>query len=79
MVIGTNETSYKAVVGRVKIEKRPFILFRWEDENHNEAGALLQQAETVRLVSDSGLISITELKPNMSIMGWSEELDDTWG
>ena len=71
MVIGTNETSYKAVVGRVKIEKRPFILFRWEDENHNEAGALLQQAETVRLVSDSGLISITELKPNMSIMGWS--------
>ena len=71
MVIGTNKTSYNAVVGRVKIEKRPFILFRWEDENHNEAGALLQQAETVRLVSESGLISITELKPNMSIMGWS--------
>ncbi len=71
MVIGTNETSYSAVVGRVKIEKRPFILFRWEDENHNEAGALLQQAETVRLVSETGLISITELKPNMSIMGWS--------
>lgn len=71
MVIGTNKTSYNAVVGRVKIEKRPFILFRWEDENHNEAGAILQQAETVRLVSESGLISITELKPNMSIMGWS--------
>ena len=55
----------------MKIESRPFILFKWKDENHNESGALLQQAETVRLVSDSGLVSITELRTGMKLLGWS--------
>ena len=31
----------------------------------------MQQAETVRLVSGSGLISITDLSPDMEIIGWS--------
>jgi len=71
MVTSSDGTSRTAIVGRVKIEKRPFILFKWIDENHNEAGALLQQAETVRLVSSSGLISITDLSNDMEIIGWS--------
>lgn len=71
MVSNSGGKSRTATVGRVKIERRPFILFKWRDENHNEAGALLQQAETVRLVSESGLISITDLSPDMKIIGWS--------
>ena len=71
MITSSDGKSRTATVGRVKIERRPFILFRWKDENHNEAGALLQQAETVRLVSASGLISITDLSPDMEIFGWS--------
>ena len=71
MVTSSDGTSRTTTVGRVKIERRPFILFKWKDENHNEAGALLQQAETVRLVSNSGLISITDLSPDMEIIGWS--------
>ncbi len=71
LVISKEEISRSATVGRVKIERRPFILFQWKDEKHNEAGALLQQAETVRLVSGSKLISVTELKPGMKIMGWT--------
>ena len=71
MVSNSEGKSRTATVGRVKIERRPFILFKWRDENHNEAGALLQQAETVRLVSESGLISITDLSPDMKIIGWS--------
>ena len=71
MITSSDGKSRTATVGRVKIERRPFILFRWKDENHNEAGALLQQAETVRLVSASGLISITDLSPDMEIIGWS--------
>ncbi|MGB1819258.1 MAG: 3-dehydroquinate synthase II, partial [Candidatus Poseidoniaceae archaeon] len=51
MVTSSDGKSRTATVGRVKIERRPFILFKWIDENDNEAGALLQQAETVRLVS----------------------------
>ena len=71
MVSNSEGKSRTATVGRVKIERRPFILFKWIDENHNEAGALLQQAETVRLVTESGLISITDLSPDMKIIGWS--------
>lgn len=71
LVMKNDGISRQATVGRLKIEKRPFILFRWKDEKHNESGAILQQAETVRLVSKSGLVSITELKPGMRILGRS--------
>ncbi|MBJ46720.1 MAG: 3-dehydroquinate synthase II [Euryarchaeota archaeon] len=72
LVVNGNEESRSCVVGRVKIEKRPFILFRWKNENDNEAGVLLQQAETVRLISEShGLVSVTELVPGMKLLGWN--------
>ena len=71
MVVNQDGYCRSATVGRVKIEKRPFILFRWRDEKHNEAGTLLQQAETVRLVSASrNLVSITELKSKTILLGW---------
>ncbi|MDC0556842.1 3-dehydroquinate synthase II [Candidatus Poseidoniaceae archaeon] len=72
MVVNSDGNSRSATVGRVKIERRPFILFRWKDENNNQAGALLQQAETVRLVSSSTqLISITELVKETILLGWT--------
>ncbi len=72
MVVNSNGDSRNCVVGRVKIEKRPFILFRWKNENDNEAGVLLQQAETVRLISESReLVSVTELVPGMQLLGWN--------
>ena len=72
MVVKSDGGSRNCVVGRVKIEKRPFILFRWKNENDNEAGVLLQQAETVRLISQSReLVSVTELVPGMKLLGWN--------
>ena len=72
MVLSESGTSRSAVVGRIKIEKRPFILFRWRDEKHNEAGTLLQQAETVRLVTGANeLVSVTELAEGTTLLGWS--------
>ena len=39
------------------------ILLKWVDENDNEAQAVFQQAETVRVVSLGGdAIAITEIK-----------------
>ncbi|MDR0911662.1 MAG: 3-dehydroquinate synthase II [Methanobrevibacter sp.] len=50
------------LVGRVKIEKRPFILIEAEYENV-KIKTLLQNAETIRLVSDNGeAISVSNLK-----------------
>ena len=72
MVLSESGASRSAVVGRIKIEKRPFILFRWKDEKHNEAGTLLQQAETVRLVTaENELVSITEIVEGTTLLGWS--------
>ena len=72
MVLSESGTSRSAVVGRIKIEKRPFILFRWKDEKHNEAGTLLQQAETVRLITAANeLVSVTELVEGTILLGWS--------
>ena len=72
MVLSSSGSTRSAVVGRIKIERRPFILFRWKDEKHNEAGTLLQQAETVRLVTAANkLVSITELVEGTILLGWS--------
>ena len=72
LVVNSKGESRNCVTGRVKIEKRPFILFRWKNENDNEAGVLLQQAETVRLISESReLVSVTELVPGMKLLGWN--------
>jgi len=53
-----------AIVGRVKIESRPFLIVRFA---HTESGisgqTFLQQAETVRLVSPSGdMPSVTSIQ-----------------
>lgn len=57
-----------AIVGRVKIEKRPLILVEAEAEGI-KLRTLLQNAETIRLVSDNGEpISVSELKTGQKIM-----------
>ena len=63
-----------ASLGRLKIERRPLILLRWIDENANEAQALFQQAETVRLVDLSSLPkSITDIAVGQTLLAWSEQ------
>ena len=60
MVVDQESSSRSVTVGRVKIEKRPFILFKWKDEKNNESGTFLQQAETVRHVGQPISAEVTE-------------------
>ncbi len=70
MVVNSSGKTKSAIIGRLKIEKRPFLLIKWTDEDNNQGGTLLQQAETVRLVLPSReLISITEILPKDKIFG----------
>ena len=70
MVVNSSGKTKSATIGRLKIENRPFLLIKWTDEDNNQGGTLLQQAETVRLVLPSGeLISITEIRPKDKIFG----------
>lgn len=62
-----------AQIGRLKIEKRPFLHIYWHNIFDKPASMFLQQAETVRLIkSDGGLVSITSLKKGDSILGWND-------
>ena len=57
------------VIGRLKIERRPFLLIRFQSESGIEGQIMLQQAETVRLVSKSGnTISVTDIEVDHEII-----------
>jgi 3-dehydroquinate synthase II len=61
-----------ARIGRLKIEKRPFLTIYWHNLFDKPSSIFLQQAETVRLINYSGeLISVTSLKVGDIILGWS--------
>jgi len=59
-VINLKGTLRHSTVGRVKIEKRPFLLVKYSD-GRVSGQAALQQAETIRLVGDEGLVSVTNI------------------
>lgn len=62
------------VIGRLKIEQRPLLLFRWVDENDKEGHMFLQQAETVRAVDTIGNpVSVTSLRTDDEILGWDDD------
>ena len=62
-----------ATVGRLKIERRPMLLFSLKNTNDKEAQIFTQQAETVRLVStEKENIAVTDLTIGQYILGWSD-------
>ncbi|RJV00087.1 MAG: hypothetical protein DWC10_00710 [Candidatus Poseidoniales archaeon] len=65
------------VLGRIKIEQRPMLKITANEShknqrNTNESHVYMQQAETVRLISDDARpISVTELSPTLCVIGWN--------
>lgn len=67
------------VVGRAKIERRPMLLVEAEHEGR-KLSAVLQNAETIRLVKgDGSLISVVDLKEGDEILGYVEEAGRHFG
>jgi len=67
------------VVGRAKIERRPMLLIEAEYEG-KKLSAVLQNAETIRLVKgDGSLISIVDLNKGDEIFGYIEEAGRHFG
>ena len=61
-------------VGRVKIERRPHTLVHWKTPDGRNGNAMLQTAETVRLVTPDGqAVAVTDLKPGLAILVHSED------
>jgi 3-dehydroquinate synthase II len=56
-----------AIIGRIKIEKRPLMLVEAEVSGH-KIKTIVQSAETIRFVTRSASISVSELKPNDEVL-----------
>jgi len=67
------------VVGRAKVERRPMLLIEAE-YNGKKLSAILQNAETIRVVAPNGEpISVVDLKEGDEILGYVEEAGRHFG
>ncbi len=67
-IISFNGSSRSVAVGRVKIERRPLIMIAAKLDGH-EGSAVLQNAETIRLVrADGSAVAVTDLKAGDQVL-----------
>ena len=71
-VLSHDGSKRAAVIGRLKVERRPFIMLRILTPM-GEGQIILQQAETVRLISSSGkAVSVTNIEEGAEILALNE-------
>jgi len=63
LIVDSEGNPRAAIVGRVKIERRPLLLIEAEVDDITYS-TIVQNAETIRLVSRDKAISVTELMPD---------------
>ena len=79
MAYDINGNGRAVVVGRSKIERRPMLLIEAEYEG-KKLSAVLQNAETIRLVrGDGSLVSVVDLQVGDEILGYVEEAGRHFG
>jgi 3-dehydroquinate synthase II len=81
-IVDTDGATREAVVGRVKIEKRP--MFRIQAEIETEDGVdvietLLQNAETIKVHTDAGRTAVTDLDPGDDVLVYYEDVARHFG
>lgn len=69
LAVGTGDRTQNVVVGRVKIEKRPLVLVEAE-AGSSRFNVILQNAETVCLVSGGSAVSIVDVKLGAPVSLW---------
>lgn len=72
MLVSSNGSTMTSYVARSKIELRPMVLVIAESKG-NVAKAILQNAETVKIVSEKGSIAVTDLKVGDTVIAHFEE------
>ena len=61
-VVDTEGNTREAIVGRVKIEKRPMFRVQAETEEGDRIETLLQNAETIKVATSEGRKAVTDLE-----------------
>jgi len=72
MIVDRNGKARFTNIGRVKIEWRPLLLIEAEHEG-KKFKTIVQNAETIRLVTEKGSISVAELKPGNEVLAYLSE------
>jgi 3-dehydroquinate synthase II len=73
LVVNFEGKTYPAVVGRVKIERRPMVIVEAE-ESGQDFSVILQNAETINLTQPDGkAISLVDLKEDNEVLVYREK------
>jgi len=73
LVADADGSTCEAMVGRVKVERRPLVLLELEGPQGTAVSAVLQNAETVRLVGpDGAALSVASIRPGDVVLGHVE-------
>ncbi len=73
LIVNFEGKGYPAVVGRAKVERRPLALVEAEEKGQT-ISAILQNAETIRLVQPGGqAISLIDLKEGSEVLVYREK------
>jgi Predicted alternative 3-dehydroquinate synthase len=72
LIVSRNGSARSSSVGRCKIEKRPMVLLEATD-GKNVFSTILQNAETVKVVTPKGSLSVSELKEGDEILAKTEK------
>ena len=67
-VVDTEGNTREAIVGRVKIEKRPMFRVQAETEEGDRIETLLQNAETIKVATGEGRKAVTDLEAGDEIL-----------
>ena len=73
LIVNWEGNTQEVIVGRIKIEKRPMLLVEGIC-NKQKVSLVLQNAETIRLVTPEGKsVSVVSLKPGDEVLGHTEK------
>jgi 3-dehydroquinate synthase II len=81
-VVDRDGGTREAIVGRVKIEKRPMFRIQAEvttDDGVDRVETLIQNAETVKVATDEGRTAVTDLEAGDEVVVYYEDVARHFG
>ncbi|ELZ14760.1 3-dehydroquinate synthase [Haloterrigena salina JCM 13891] len=72
-VVDTAGNTREAIVGRVKIEKRPMFRVALETDDGDRIETLLQNAETIKVATGEGRTAVTDLEAGDELLLYTED------
>jgi len=72
-IVDRDGNTREAIVGRVKIEKRPMFRIQAETESGDRIETLLQNAETIKVATPEGRIAVTDLEVGDEVLVYHED------